>query len=1204
MVTPAGISLYKEARLNIELAYPGSAIAFALPANPLSTFGSRPDGKRTVFAEKLIDQDEDAFTRRHLATDGSLFFRQHHSYPRSFLWRVLDNRTVLEIQAVDFDHDFNDKSEANLTLLFQFPLPIRPFCVALAEPTDRDAIVVYAVTTSNELYTLTLHRDFLVSPAASEQDLESWCKKAEPALFSGRTPYRVVAVDVNELLVTLDDGAICRMFWDKSTNSWDGSRYQNSNWSVRGLLSWKAQPTVRFNNVDLSISAAASVALSPDGHHIFSVSLDHTLRAWNIASGKPGANTDLLGTEDRALERGQTSYSISPSQSKLMEIADVIGGVGGAAYHVVTYSPKLHQFKFWGVRDADDALAGLYDAAVGAELVPPIDELMNTTVWTLEEFHVLPGPAGWRNSTIWIRARSGPSSRVFKLDFDLTEDAESLSQCWKHDWVAVDAGPLTVEALKNNPANPASHNLDLAHDIVDLTERWFDFLFYPGRFTTATLETALVIFKRPLNQTQSSRLSSRTSLKDRICSAVAALAAESEDQSGNAIASRWQAYFGLVKDLHKRRGDSLSLVYDGINNMPWLVLSDYVSAVRSCSHFETSKSHATTPTISRRRSNSVRKTLESPGSQGVSQLLNAAASFRRRLPSFVQEEVERHLEVDMLQSRSLTVIDRMEWIEGHSELLQHVSDDDLSLLIEELGTEVKDISTDTFVRAVRTMGFEGIGNPIPRRQLARYGLSALLRVSQETLEAHHNALLDLLVLVLFMFVELEGETPDHFDASQVFFELAKMYKDSMVVSWLARTVWSHQTATGPATEATYRALSENLKVGKQLPITQTVLEGTQAQHAFDVPLPKDPKTNLLTLWGRGWIASIFEDTNYDDVVEDIMGYLMGQKEYRLAKEFSKFLPESSWSTYLKGRLNLVTGDTAQASICFQKPAYNLALGSTFNVEDADTAGLVSEHERNFFSDGLARYYSHVIGLCEKARAFSYVADFARLGLRTLVGGEDEEVKTELLQRLFTASIHTSRFQDAYSAMTRLHDPALQRSNLQTLITTMIAQSRTPELLNFPFATQADDVDSVLLALCQKTLNLAAGPPYHQILYSFRTSRNNFRGAASIMYERLQRLKSTSSKHQDDASLAQCYVLVINTLSSVRKEDAYILAEQKINGPISVPQWGIGQGKKMLKRQIITLDVLRREYQAELDRTAAIESGQFPFVDPVDDMDVL
>jgi hypothetical protein len=101
----------------------------------------------------------------------------------------------------------------------------------------------------------------------------------------------------------------------------------------------------------------------------------------------------------------------------------------------------------------------------------------------------------------------------------------------------------------------------------------------------------------------------------------------------------------------------------------------------------------------------------------------------------------------------------------------------------------------------------------------------------------------------------------------------------------------------------------------------------------------------------------------------------------------------------------------------------IALG-IFNVEDSDSAGLVSEAERNSFSEGLGPYYSHVIGLFEKVKAYSHVADFARLGLRSLTGQQDQELKTDLLQRLFTASIQTSRFEDANSAMTRHSDAAL------------------------------------------------------------------------------------------------------------------------------------------------------------------------------------
>lgn len=1043
MVNNGGACLYKEARLNIEPAFPGSTISFTLPAHTTSTFGARTTAKRTVITEQYADQEEESFVRRHLATEGSLFFRRHHEYPRTFLWRVLDNRKMLEIQAADLDHDSSHNFEANLTLLLKFPSPIRPFCVAFAEPIDRDALTVFAITTANELYTVTLHRDFFTSPAASEQEIENWCKTSEPVLFSGRIPYRLESLAVDDLLVSLDDGAICRLLWDRDNKVWDGSRYQNSNWSVRGLLSWKAQPTVKFDNADFAVSAAAAIALSPDKQHILSISLDHTLRAWNVSSGKPGAQTDLLGHSNGALERansnGNGSYSIGASQSKLMAVLDIPGGIEGANYHIVTYSPKQHQFRFWGVRDGDDLHSGIVDVQPLVEFVPPIDELMNTTVWSMEEFHVIPGPAGtWRGSELWVRARSGPSSRVYKLNFDLNDEPDNLERIWKHDWVSVDAGPLTVEGLKRSPTYPDQQ--DTANDDVDASGQWLEFLFYPGRFTMATLETALNIFSRSIDRRRPSKVAASGSLKERICAAVSALAAKTPnglrdaDDFEDAISAQWQAFYGLVKDLHKRRGESLSLVYDAETAMPWLVLSDHLSAIRTCSNLELTTLNAAALTSSKPPTGPLARAMDKPDSCSVARLLNAASSFRRRLPSFVQRGVERQLEADALQSRSLTVVDRMELIESQSELVQHVTDDDLALIVDELGTEIKDLNTETFLQAIRILSYEEQGRPNSRKQLARFGLNALLRVSQETLERDYHAVLDLLVLLLVMFVELEGETPEGFDASEVFVELAAQFRDYMTVSWLARTVWSHQTSTGPASEAVNRTLSENLKTGKKLPITQTVMEGIYGIRFFDLPLPKGLKAGQLTYWGRAWVASMFrEESLYDSVVEDNMGILLYQKEYDLALDFAKFLTDGNWATYLKARLHVALGEHALASVYFQKVAYTLgmisrhkrymqALTSTalgmFSVEDADSAGLVSEIDRNLFSEGLARYYSHVLGLFEKVKAYSYVAEFAQLGLRSLTGREDEELKTELLQRLFTASVQTARFQEAYTAMTR------------------------------------------------------------------------------------------------------------------------------------------------------------------------------------------
>lgn len=69
-----------------------------------------------------------------------------------------------------------------------------------------------------------------------------------------------------------------------------------------------------------------------------------------------------------------------------------------------------------------------------------------------------------------------------------------------------------------------------------------------------------------------------------------------------------------------------------------------------------------------------------------------------------------------------------------------------------------------------------------------------------------------------------------------------------------------------------------------------------------------------------------------------------------------------------------------------------------------------------------------------------------------------------------------------------------------------------------------------------------------------------------------------------------YLALINVLACVEKSQAWILADT-----------GAEEGRK---RRVVTLDDVRGEYQGELDRLAAIESGRFAFVGDGGEMDVL
>lgn len=266
-------------------------------------------------------------------------------------------------------------------------------------------------------------------------------------------------------------------------------------------------------------------------------------------------------------------------------------------------------------------------------------------------------------------------------------------------------------------------------------------------------------------------------------------------------------------------------------------------------------------------------------------------------------------------------------------------------------------------------------------------------------------------------------------------------------------------------------------------------------------------------------------------------------------------------------------------------------------------------ERNLLNAGLPQYYFHIMSLFDKEKLYSFVIDFARLGLQFVKPNTEENLpinslRSELHSRLFNAAIQTARYDLAHSTLTIFADSALRQSSLRTQVTKMCEKSCASQLIDLPFIGLQDKVDEVLAQKCQNVVDVTVGVPYHKILYAWRIKRSDFRGAAAISFDRLQKLQASGdgdkivSKDVLETPVTRQYVVLINALSCVDPKQAWILAEhpRKSGG-------GMVNGAGS-KRKVVTLDNIRREYQVELDRIAAIENNQFALTGDDDEMDVL
>lgn len=195
--------LFKETRLNLEPPAPASIVTIRVPSTSAQ---ARSQRQRSADG---ASEEESAFKQKNLASSSAIYHRQFHHGPRSFLWRVLEDGTLLSIRAIDIARE-NKGLDATLILNFHFTVPIQPNCVAFADPQEHDALCVFVLDTSCHLYTFTLRPEFFRKRTAVDIGLADLAKVQAPAGLGFKYPHRMVAVSSNTLLVTVNDGGMIR----------------------------------------------------------------------------------------------------------------------------------------------------------------------------------------------------------------------------------------------------------------------------------------------------------------------------------------------------------------------------------------------------------------------------------------------------------------------------------------------------------------------------------------------------------------------------------------------------------------------------------------------------------------------------------------------------------------------------------------------------------------------------------------------------------------------------------------------------------------------------------------------------------------------------------------------------------------------------------------------------------------------------------
>ncbi len=1016
-------------------------------------------------------------------------------------------------------------------------------------------------------------------------------------------------------------------------NSWKETIYNVAGWgqSLRGLVPFQRNPTVRYDKINMELTAAASTAVTAMGDantaYLFTICLDHRMRIWDVRTGQILYTGDILNTRRDPEDTGK--FTVDPSQGNLIRILDETRG----ECLVVTYSPDgAGEFKFWKVK-AKQGSIHVADLFPGAHLNPPSPSSLD--VWNMADFAVTQQPDGPELWTMW---KNNTSYRVHKLQVQPRNGPDPFGDGWKA--VQIESTVPTVQA--SGPWNP-----------TDSAEKWLDLIFFPGRFSKSTLETALAMYEKGLGTYKETSSRAGRSIAESICSVLgstttlerSSTGGADYDQFRNTSETQWMRFWRLLLELDKQRGEALSLIFDPLEGMIWVACADLIAAVRQCSDLDR-----------------VYHNIQAPEkkNEDVAALVSAGLTFVEGFSDSIHQLSRAALRAELYEDSSRSDTERMQLFLDRAGFWPSVTEEDCAQVLDTLGQNYQMVTARLYEDLFDLITATSEANSQElREQFTGFGRKVVVRAVQETIELHWQILFSQLILLVHMEFDIESEdaSPLHsrFEVGLVYRRLIDALRRLEHLRWMAKTELSISVSKSGGSGSSSPSMTKRSQDENN---TITALEGLTG-HLFGLPESNNmPLLSSITDLVLDLCAPSSSTVLYTWLLQC---RLLKQDRPDLALELNPFADQDAFSTYVQGRVFLALRDHDTASFYFRKAAIGLSM-SIKNL-DRHSAGLLDDTEWNLLNSGLPNYYAHIVSLFDRQKAYSYVMEFSRLALQFVQRGSNPDngpgIRTEMLSRLFAASTSISHFEEAHSALLAMDDEALQKAYLRRLVEKMCETGQSSELTRLPFSGLQQKVDDILVEKCRATRDVLAtgAPPYHQILYAWRIGHNDHRGAAAVLLDRLQKLRRagegdrTAAPGTEDAldtQVTRQYLLLINALSCVAPHEAYILEDilpgqkdddddtttaqnpktdsddldlqlaeltKRLDAEVAgdsqedpaladkMRRFAARTHEALPARRFLMLADLRKQYQRELDRIAAIQNNQFGFEGGDDLMDL-
>ncbi|KAK9470195.1 nucleoporin Nup120/160-domain-containing protein [Dipodascopsis tothii] len=1161
--------------------------------------GGRDGASRFRGRESAPRDADESYTRRHIASGSGIFYRDAACVgPRAILWRIVEDGRVLTLTPVDVAASDAAGSAAGgrgtaagadaHTLRVRFGQRIKPGCVVLSDRVADDVLAVDVLTETHTLYSCALGgRDFVGDWPARPQ--AEWCRVSAPSVLGVREPLFFIALSTGALVFALLDGGLLLLqrthpLADDAKQKMfsDGSYYL----ALSRMLPWSSSDRVKGHphvSVNLTVSMVADVQAGV----LFTATVNSTVKVWSLETLVP---LKVFAVDaDRAGMR--PTLDIAPAS--LLSLAPGAANSG----HVGFYSPVADgQFRLWGyaVRADADGAPALDLVDVTREPVVPTAPNENS-IWMVTDFVL--EPAGDRRLNLWVMWKSNKSARVHVL-LDIAAGARARDLTWR----------AVVPAAVGELAAPVAHG-----PAADVSARYAAAIFQLGVFSPAIIRTVLPIFERhyavpgadpgaddPLDD-------SVVALRARVCAAVEATVAPAADADADAywrdLLKQWQRFERLCLELSNQGNEALALCRDPASAEVSVVRATSIGPVRTCVDLE--YADLTSPAVQSafnivQRNN---KLTELYAQRADTALLNALASFRKSLSHAVLDDFVRALNDDMVARPEFSVEDRI-YALYEAALGDQLSDAAVGLLLKRLS--VIDSLDEVLVYCFSVFQEHTIE---PRPAPAAAGAPAtaftgvgvdLMAISVAKVAAStYHAVTDILIFIVLCTCDDAGRFPP-VDGLAMYVRFARLFRSYALLNRMAATTMTDpRNLYAGADDDALAAGVGQLGVSAPTDTGSFAPGGSLLQFIFhhfgasfgracaavlrasDGPLALGHAVEFAIAY---W--SLYEKQT---PVAAIICAMLAEKYVVQARTLLEFLPQSPFGEYVTARVRVQAGDFDAAVAAFSKASAHLMFDSFSRREVDALAGLVPAADRAAFSSGYVPFLAHAGAVLARAGAFQHAHDLVARALNA-AGAPDQAVCAQA----FDYALRGALFDEAYEDLVAMPDRPAQLRALADLVRAMCEAGRAARLCELPFLELQRDVERVLEDRAHATTDITAKPNYYKVLYAWRIEHENYREAAAIIYEYIQRLRNAISASSDDFQdsdivINDNYLVLLNTLACI-DDDALppcILARQyeQTQGGSESPTKRTRRLEPVLRsrRVLVKLEDVEHEYSNEIER---------------------